>query len=374
MDRARAREWTMRLVFVMAGIGISVWAIIIPLTKIRFGISDAALGGVLFMGGLGGVAVMPLAGLLVARLGSRAALALAGGAMALLLPALSAAPSAGWFTAILFVYGAVFGTLDAAMNAQGAVVERRAGRLLMSGFHACYSLGTLGIVLGTSLCLRLGLAEPLCAGASALLAALVLTQTPRLVGREGDDQAEGRHLALPNRATLALGLLCFTAFMTEGVATDWSTIFLRFERHMALPDAPLGYAAFAVAMVGARLLGDGVATRFGQPAVLRLGTLLGALGFGLAIVSASGWVAVAGFGLVGLGTGNMAPLIFSAAARVPGMSAHQAMPAVVGLGYAGFLVGPVVIGLIAGRFGLGGALGLDGALLVGACFGARAVA
>jgi fucose permease len=364
----------MRLVFVMAGIGISVWAIIIPFTKIRFGVDDASLGLILFLGGSGGVLAMPLAGVLVAKLGSRTTLFLAGATMVLLLPLLAIAPTLMAFTALLFIYGAVFGTLDTAMNAQGAVVERRSGRLLMSGFHACYSLGTLGVALATSLGLDLGLTESLCALISAVLAASILTQTPKLIDHSGDDRPEGKRFALPNRATITLGLLCFAAFMTEGVATDWSTIFLRFDRHMSLPASPFGYAAFAVAMVGSRLMGDAVATRIGQAALLRLGTLLGALGFSLAIFTHAGWAAVAGFGLVGVGTGNMAPLIFSAAARVPGMSAHQSMPAVIGLGYAGFLVGPVVIGLIANRFGLGGALGLDALLLTIACFAARAVA
>jgi hypothetical protein len=56
------------------------------------------------------------------------------------------------------------------------------------------------------------------------------------------------------------------------------------------------------------------------------------------------------------------------------MSAHLAVPAVVSLGYCGFLIGPVLIGLIAHKFSLPVALGLDAALLFGTLFAAEAVA
>jgi len=41
----------------------------------------------------------------------------------------------------LFVLGASIGSLDVAMNAHAIEVEQAAGRPLMSGFHACYSIG-----------------------------------------------------------------------------------------------------------------------------------------------------------------------------------------------------------------------------------------
>lgn len=364
----------MRLFFGMAGIGISVWAITIPFTKIRFALDDGSLGLILFVGGLGGVLVIPLAGMALARWGSRAVLAAAGLAVSLVLPGLTLAPSPALFTALLFIYGAMFGVLDISLNAQGAVVERLSGRLQMSGFHACYSLGTLAVALASSLLLRLGASNADCAAFAACAMLLMLTQAPRLAGKAEDPPAAGQRFALPNRATLLLGLCCFTCFMTEGVATDWSTIFLRFSRGMPLASATFGYAAFAVAMAAARLSGDAVAERLGQAWVMRLGCALAVLGFALAIFIPSGWAGVLGFGLVGLGTGNIAPLVFSAAARVPHMAAHHAVPAVVGLGYAGFLAGPVVIGLAANHLGLGFALGIDAALLAGVFFLAEVVA
>lgn len=369
----RGKLWTMRLVFFMAGVGILVWAIVIPYVKIRFHLGDGTLGLVLLAGGTGGVSVMPLAGMAVARWGSRTCIIGASLLLCLLLPALGAAPSPLVFAALLFVYGANFGALDVAINAQGAVVEAMSGRLHMSGFHACYSLGTLAVALVASLMLKLGGTVPVLCVMSAAAILAGLTQSFRLVPKSGDAPPSGRRFARPNRRALVLGLCCYAAFMTEGASTDWSTIFLRFSRGMAIDGATLGYAAFAVMTTLARLTGDRLSMRLGQAMVLRLGVALGVAGFALALMVNSGLAGVIGFGLVGFGTGNMAPLIFSAASRIPGMAANHSLPAVVAIGYSGFLTGPVMIGVVSSYFGLGAAFWVDAVLLGLTFFAARVV-
>ncbi len=363
-----------RLMFIMAGIGISVWAITVPFTKIRFHLDDGTLGLMLLAGGTGGVLVMPVAGMAIARWGSRAVLIAVGFGFGVLLPVLSIVPSPAAFTVMLFIYGALFGALDIAINAQGAIVERLSGRLQMSGFHACYSIGSLGVAVASSLLLRLGASAVACAVISGCTILVLLTQSGKLLPRAADGPSDGPRIALPNRATVVLGLACFACFLTEGAVTDWSTIFLRFSRGMPLASAALGYAGFAVAMAGSRLLGDRVAMRLGQAQVMRLGCAVAVGGFGLIIFIHSGVAGIVGFFLVGLGTGNIAPLVFSAAARVPGMAASHSVPAVVGLGYAGFLAGPVMIGLLANHFGLSAALGVDALLIGAAFFAAKSVA
>lgn len=369
-----ARVWTVKLVFSVAGFGISVWAFLIPYTKIRFQLDDATLGGILLAGGTGGVAAMPLAGLAIQRWGSRSCIVACGLVMGLMLPLLGIAPSPEIFTLLLFVYGVNFGLLDVAMNAQGAAIEARSGRLLMSGFHACYSIGTLLIALADSAFLKLGTPVLAICLVSAAMVLAGLTQSFRLLPKSADSPPVSRQFVWPNRRAVILGLCCYAAFMTEGACTDWSAIYLRFSRHMPIDEATLGFAAFAVMMSLARLTGDHLAMRFGQTSIMRLGALVSLLGFALAIFIPFGWVGVIGFGLVGFGTGNMAPLLFSAASHVPGMSVQHAMPVVVGIGYAGFLSGPVMIGFVSNRFGLESAFGLDAILLGLTLFASRSVA
>jgi len=243
----------------------------------------------------------------------------------------------------------------------------------MSGFHGCYSLGSLAVTVLTSFLLRAGLTYATCATLDTLLVLGVLTQATKLIP-DTADTPPGPAFALPNRASLVLGLCCFATFLTEGATTDWSAIFLHFSRGMPLASATLGYAAFAVSTAGTRLLGDRVTMRLGTAMVARLGCAIAIIGLLVAVFVPSDLAGIIGFGMVGLGTGNIAPLIFSAATRIKGMEAHHAVPAVVGLGYAGFLAGPVLIGVISNHFGLSAAFLLEGTLLAGVFCAAKAVA
>jgi MFS family permease len=210
-----------------------------------------------------------------------------------------------------------------------------------------------------------------CSFLFALVVLGILTQIRQLLPRH-HDLPSGPAFALPNRATLLLGLCCFTCFLTEGAVTDWSTVFLRFSRNVSISSATLGYAGFSIMMALSRLTGDRIAARIGKPALMRWGAVIAAFGMALTVTLRSVPLDIAGFALAGVGTGNIAPLLFGAASRVPGMAASLAVPAVVSLGYMGFLAGPVGIGLVAHHFSLAVSLGLDAAMMFLLAFAAKA--
>lgn len=361
-----------RMMFTVAGLGISVWAITVPYTKIRFGLSDGTLGFILLAGGSGGVSVMPVAGWLIGRLGSRTVLVVCTGAVGIIMPLLNLVPNAAGFTAMLFCYGVLYGTMDMALNAQGAIAERQSGTLLMSGFHACYSLGSLIVAVAASLLLGLGLGYALTAAVNTVIIFLVLSQM-RFLADKAEDAPSSPTLAIPNAASFVLGFCCFACFLTEGAATDWSTIYLRFSRGLPLSTAALGYAAFAIAMTLARLTGDAVATKLGQVMLMRLGCIVAFIGFVAVVFCPAPLAGIIGFGLIGLGTGNIVPLVFSAAQRIHETAAPVSLPAVMAMGYAGFLIGPPFIGQIADFTSLGVSLGLVGVLLGSTFFLASAL-
>jgi MFS family permease len=367
------RVTTVRAVYFMAGIGISAWAITVPFTKIRFGLNDATLGLILLAPGIGGILAMPLAGIGVAKFGSRTVLLVSGLIFGVVLPLLTVAPSPLLFTILLFVFGVFFAVIEVAMNAQAVTTESRSGGLLMSSFHAMFSIGTLAVAVITSLLLKLGANNAFCAALCGVAIFAVLSRHKGLQAKEDDLPAAGPAFALPNRATLLLGIACFACFLTEGAVTDWSTIFLRFSRHIPLSLAFYGYAGFALAMAATRLAGDATASRFGKARVMRIGSLLAGGGMLLVVLTPFEITDVIGFALVGAGTANITPLIFSAASRVPGMSHTLSVPAVLTLGYAGFLIGPVIIGFVANATSLGAALSLDAVMLLALSFAARVV-
>ncbi len=368
-----AQVRTIRLFYFMAGMGVSTWAIIVPFTKIRFSLDDATLGLILLAPGMGGILATPLVGLLVKHIGSKRVLLISGVMFGIILPLLTVAPGVVSFSFLLFLFGVSFGGIDIGINAQAVVVEARSGRLLMSSFHALFSIGALSVALATSLLLRFGFSNALCSIFCSVAIFAILSQGGLLVRQSEDLPADGPALALPNRATLALGLCCFVCFLTEAAVTDWSTILLRFSRHASLANAAFGYAGFAVMMAAARLVGDRVATHIGAVRLVRWGCYLAAAGMLLAVTAPPLALDIIGFGLVGLGLGNIAPLVFSAAVRVPGMSPTASAPAVVSLGYAGFLIGPVVIGFVAHEVSLPVSLAQVALLLMAISFAARAV-
>ena len=89
------------------------------------------------------------------------------------------------------------------------------------------------------------------------------------------------------------------------------------------------------------------------------GALVASIGLGLAI--AAGWwhaipLAALGFGLVGVGTAPLFPVMISAAATVPGVPAGQGVAIVIWLARIGFVIAPTLVGLAADTVGLGAAL------------------
>jgi hypothetical protein len=54
-----------------------------------------------------------------------------------------------------------------------------------------------------------------------------------------------------------------------------------------------------------------------------------------------------GYALVGAGCSNIVPVLFSAAGRQQRMPQRTAIPAIISMGYAGILMGPAFIGMIA---------------------------
>jgi predicted MFS family arabinose efflux permease len=337
----------------------------VPFAKARLALDEAQLGLVLLCLGLGSALTMPFAGWVNHRHGSRALVPVASALVCAAVPLLALAPSKIMLGVALAFFGAALGVLDVSMNAQAVDVERLAGRPLMSGFHALYSVGGLVAPAAMSVLLGAGLSLSACAAViAALLVAIVATQARHLLAPAGDRPATRSMFTWPSKITVLLGLGCLVLFLAEGAMLDWGAVLLRSERGVALSSAGLGYAAFSVAMSIGRLLGDRVTAALGPTRIVRYGSLIAAAGFVLA--SALPWAAssMAGFVLVGIGASNVVPVLFSAAGRIPGTAPGVALATITTFGYTGVLSGPAAIGAVAHAIGLPLALGAVAVLLV----------
>lgn len=370
-DTVRRARRAISTIFLLNGAGIGAWAVHVPTVQARAGFDTATLGLLLLTIAGGAMAAMPLSGWLSARHGSRRLTLVSALLFPFVMAALIAASAPTLLFLLAFCFGATNGTLDVAMNANATEVEKARGLPTMSSFHGFFSLGGLaGAALGgLMLELDFGNGE----GAAALAAAIV--PAVLLAGRAilHVPPARGEHgpgMRLPRGQSLALGLLALLCMAVEGALVDWSALVLRERTGASAAQAALGFSLFSVTMAACRFAGDGLVLRFGARGVMVSGGLAIAAGIGLAVATANYLLSALGFGLVGLGAANVVPVIFTAAARTPGMAPGVGLATAATVGYSGFLLGPPVIGWIAAHAGL--ALGVGALALAGLVIAASA--
>ena len=138
--------------FLLAGIGTGIWATHIPIVRARLGLDPGILGLALFVMALASIITMPLAGMALARFGSRLPAAAMMIAFTALTPLPIAARSVPLFFVSVFVFGTTMGALDVSMNLQATEIEAARGRPTMSSFHGFFSIGGLvGAGLGAAI-------------------------------------------------------------------------------------------------------------------------------------------------------------------------------------------------------------------------------
>ena len=346
-------------VFFIVGAVFANWVTRIPAIQQKLELSNGALGVALLGPAVGAVLAMPTTGWLIARVGSRLVTKLMALAYCTSLPLLALAPNLPLLTIALVLFGALFGALDVAMNAQAIAIQQRYRRTIMSSFHGFYSLGGMagaavgGVVASLSV-------DPLAhlLGTALLLGTVALIASRQLLPSGDSSVSHGPMFVLPTRSLVNLGLVAFCCMLGEGAMADWSTIYLRQELEAEPGLAAAGYAVFSLAMAFCRFTGDWLTQRLGSVWIVRLGGTVAAIGLGLSLLIAHPVVALIGFGCVGVGLSTIVPLVFSAAGHTPGTAPSVALAAVTTTGYLGFLIGPPLIGFVADLLTLRVALGI----------------
>jgi len=343
----RTRQHATRAVFMIPGLGVAIWAALVPFAKARAHLDEHTLGLVLLCLGTGSLVFMPLAGALATWLGNRRVLLGGFVMMSATLPylALGASP---WLLALaLFFFGAGMGSLDCVMNLQAVVVERESGRALMSGFHAFYSIG--GFVGAGMMAALLSFSlTPLwaCVVLIVLMSLIVLLSLPHCLAQPLA-QPGTPAFAWPRGVVLFLGILCFITFLCEGVVLDWSAIFLHELRQMPKEQASIGFALYSLSMTLVRLFSNRLVRRLGQQRSILISGVLACFGFLIATFIPLWSLALIGYVLIGAGCAHIVPILFTWAGTQKAMPENVAIPAVSTLGYAGVLVGPACIGFVA---------------------------
>jgi hypothetical protein len=337
----------------------------LPQIKALFDLSELALSGLMLLlvllAGAGSVGAEVLARHRDSAFAVRSALVVVTAGILLIGLALSDAGSLPVLVAGMAVYGLGLGANDAASNMQAVAVEHSVGRPMMPSFHAAWTAGGLLATLGAIALpdLRFGTASVVLA-----LFPLGLAFAPFLRRDHGSEAADPSDLGVPWRLILLVGLGLVLFYTVDTAVTAWGPVYLSSDQVFTdPPTSPAMYALatlpYLVATLLARSAGDRATARFGAPNVVRLGSVVAFVGLAIVVFApAAVWqVGVVGFFVVGLGVAVVAPLAFSAAARVAGRdaptdpAAHRArVDAVVArfnqFNYAGALLGAVLTGVV----------------------------
>jgi predicted MFS family arabinose efflux permease len=374
----RRAHVALAVAFVSFGAVDGTWAARLPAIKARLHLDSGRLGIAIFCVSLAATAMLPFAGGLASKRGSRGPILLgllvsAGG-----ITAIPFAPSLALLTPSACLLGAGFGIVDVAANAHGVAVEQRLRRPVLSALHGAWSFGLLA-----GSCIAAGAAAasigvrvhfPIVAGGVVVLAFVLV---PRLLPSAEDAAVDTAHFALPRGALALPALLTFCSMFLESATMNWSAVFLSGPAGASAAVAAGGVVAFSIAMVVARLAGDRLAARWGVSGLARRGGALTCVGTALALATRTPIPALLGFALVGAGCAAIVPALFRVAASVPGVSSGAGIAAVATAGYTGGVINGPAIGFLARGVGLSAALSLlavAGALiaLLGPRLGSRA--
>jgi len=131
----------------------------------------------------------------------------------------------------------------------------------------------------------------------------------------------------------------------EGAVEHWSNLFLFDVVHVSEHKAGLGFIAFSLCMTLGRFFGDGLSQKVGAVNMILYGTLIAFFAYFL-ILTSNIFISVFGFGVLGLGLSVIIPELYRLAGNTKGVAPSRSISIVSGIGFLGFVVGPILLGVI----------------------------
>lgn len=352
-------RFSIGILFFICGLNFATWATRIPDFKASLQLSDAQLGTVLMGLPIGSLVSLPLAGWLLTKYASKWISIMAVAMYLIVIPSLGLTNSAWSLFIGLFFFGMAGDIMNIAMNTQVVSLEAKLGKIIMSSFHAIFSIGLLaGAFIGGILeqkkftpTAHFGIIALVNIMLVPLSVKNLLPDKPKT--KENKKSSSLYHLG---PYLLTLSLIAFCGMLCEGAMADWISLY--FKEYSPEPTLPItiGFSAFAAAMVIGRFFGDKISLRYGVSSILICNGLLVGIGMVLTLFVPSIHVKIVGCFVTGLGISTIVPLIYSQAGNQKEIMPSIAIAGVSTIAYIGFLIGPVIIGYLSDLVGLDKAL------------------
>ena len=340
--------------FFMAGLCFSSWASRIATVQQKLGLSDAALGAVLFSLPVGLFLSLPFSGWVITKIGSKKLLVAALLTYGCALVSLGYAQNTYQLICCLLIYGFASNSVNISVNTQAVATEKLYDKPIMASFHGMWSLaGFTGAGIGTfMIAQRIDPSHHFIIILGILIVG-VLIASSYLHDDKGEVKSSEPSLPIIERLRLviplfALGAIAFCSMICEGAMFDWSVVYFKKVLIAPIELQGYGFSAFMFTMASGRFIADGFAHRFGLKRTLQISGILTTTGLLIAVIFPHFYTDIIGFLLVGAGVSSVVPMVYSAAGKSKTMSPGVALAAVSTIGFIGFLIGPPLIGFIAG--------------------------
>ena len=334
---------------------IGTWVLYIPYVKAKLELNDSQLGLALFCLALGVLLFIPFVPFLSKKigLGRYTLIGVLLFSMTFLLPLL--APSYLTLCASLFFAGIFLGTTDVAMNALVSEVERNNSCNIMSAAHGFFSLGgALGAMLGSLLMpfFTKPFYHMVVMVSFIILVNLVLGKYYIHIAEKVVTKEKTSYHFKTLKPLYTIALIAFVIMCSEGAIEHWSTLYFTEVIGVAKNNlAGIGFIVFSTTMTIGRFFGDKISENIGSIKIILLGCVLASIGY-LAILTSQFYSSILGFGILGLGLSVIIPELFRIAGKTEGVKASVGISFVSGVGFVGFLLGPVILGYISNTFNL----------------------
>jgi predicted MFS family arabinose efflux permease len=271
----------------------------------------------------------------------------------ILLITLGLAPSITILVLSLIVFGMAGNIANIAINTQAVGVEARYGRNIMASFHGLWSLA--GFTAGGIGTFMIGRGIIPFHHFLIILSVIlfgVAASFQYLLPNEEQSASSERLFAMPDKSLFKLGIIAFCCMICEGAMFDWSGIYFQKVVQAEKEWIGIGYTAFMCTMAAGRFIADWVSHHIGFKRTIQASGLFITTGLAISVLFPYLLPSVVGFLLVGFGVSSVVPLVYSEAGKSKRLSPGIALAAVSSIGFLGFLIGPPLIGVVAGMASL----------------------
>lgn len=336
-------------VFSSINILIGTWILYIPFIKLKFNLNDGEVGFALFFTALGLLTAIPFIPKINKKIGLGKSTKTGIVALAVIFNLPLLAPNYLLLCASLLAVGICSAFTDISLNALTSTIEKRESINFMSAAHGFFSLGGfIGASIGSLYISQFSNPQihMLVISVFVIISNLYLAKNYKNVEvAEVKEEKNSPSFFKNIKPLLVVSIIAFIVMFNEGAVEHWSNLFLFDVIKVSESEAGLGFIIFSLTMTIGRFLGDGFSTTLGSLKTILFGTVLAFLAY-LLIITAHLYVSVIGFGLLGLGLSVIIPEIYRVAGNTKNLETSFAISIVSGIGFVGFLAGPVILGAI----------------------------